>query len=139
MKRSRLNRKGKSSISKLKSDLDTVFSQYIRRRDAVNDYSTCVTCGKQDHWKKLQCGHYIPRNHMSTRFSEDNCHTQCAGCNVFKGGAMDEYALFIIRTYGQEHLDKLNQLKHTISKWSEQDYLDKIDYYKNKLKELDEK
>jgi hypothetical protein len=66
--------------------LDTVFSIYIRRRYAVNDISKCVTCGKEDHWKSLQCGHFMSRKHMSTRWNEDNCQVQCAGCNVFRYG-----------------------------------------------------
>ena len=59
--------------------LDTVFSIYIRRRYAVNDIAKCVTCGKQDHWKSLQCGHFMSRKHLSTRWNEDNCQVQCAG------------------------------------------------------------
>ena len=39
--------------------LDAVFSIYIRRRFAVNDIAKCVTCGKEDHWKSLQCGHFM--------------------------------------------------------------------------------
>jgi len=66
--------------------LDTVFSIYIRRRYAVNDISKCVTCGKEDHWKSLQCGHFMSRKHLSTRWNEDNCQVQCAGCNVFRHG-----------------------------------------------------
>ena len=76
----------KPSRSKLVKKLDTIFSQYIRRRDADNEMSTCFTCGKQDHWKRLQNGHFQSRRFYSTRWDEVNCQVQCAGCNVFKYG-----------------------------------------------------
>jgi len=71
---------------KLVDKLDKVFSIYIRRRYAKNDVAKCFTCGKQDHWKKLQNGHFQSRKHYSTRWDETNCQVQCAGCNVFKYG-----------------------------------------------------
>jgi len=62
--------------------LDTVFSQYIRRKDAINEIATCVTCNKKDHYKKLQCGHFMSRRHYSTRWDENNVGVQCYGCNI---------------------------------------------------------
>ena len=76
----------KPSRSKVIKQLDAVFSQYIRQRDAVNEIATCFTCGKRDHWKRLQNGHFQSRKHYSTRWDETNCQVQCAGCNVFKYG-----------------------------------------------------
>tara|TARA_B110000908_G_scaffold87244_1_gene104173 strand:- start:207 stop:596 length:390 start_codon:yes stop_codon:yes gene_type:complete len=76
----------KPSRSKVVKLLDSVFSQYIRQREAVNEIATCFTCGKRDHWKRLQNGHFQSRKHYSTRWDETNCQVQCAGCNVFKYG-----------------------------------------------------
>jgi hypothetical protein len=76
----------KPSRSKVIKQLDSVFSQYIRQREAVNEIATCFTCGKRDHWKRLQNGHFQSRKHYSTRWDETNCQVQCAGCNVFKYG-----------------------------------------------------
>ena len=76
----------KASRSKVIKQLDSVFSKYIRQRDAVNEIATCFTCGKRDHWKRLQNGHFQSRKHYSTRWDETNCQVQCAGCNVFKYG-----------------------------------------------------
>ena len=76
----------KPSRSKVVKQLDSVFSQYIRQREAVNEIATCFTCGKRDHWKRLQNGHFQSRKHYSTRWDEINCQVQCAGCNVFKYG-----------------------------------------------------
>ena len=76
----------KITRSKLVKQLDSVFSQYIRKKDAVDNIATCFTCGKKDHWKKLQNGHFQSRRHYATRWDEINCQVQCAGCNVFKQG-----------------------------------------------------
>ena len=48
----------KLTRSKLIKKLDNVFSQYIRRKDAINDIAKCITCGVERHWKELQCGHF---------------------------------------------------------------------------------
>ena len=76
----------KLTRSKIVKKLDAVFSQYIRQKNAINEIATCFTCGKQDHWKKLQNGHFQSRRFYSTRWNEQNCQVQCSGCNVFKYG-----------------------------------------------------
>ena len=85
----------KVSRSKLIKKLDTVFSEWIRRRHAKNNIAICVTCGKKDHWKKLQCGHFQSRKHYSTRWDEINCQVQCSGCNVFRFGEQYKFSLWL--------------------------------------------
>lgn len=75
--------------------LDKVFSEYIRRKDAKNDIATCVTCGKKDHWKKLQNGHFMSRKHYATRWDEDNVGVQCSACNVFRYGEQYLFAKYL--------------------------------------------
>ena len=77
--------------------LDAIFSKYIRRRFAENDISECYTCGKKDHWKNLQCGHFMSRRFYSTRWDDKNCQVQCKGCNVFRYGEQFKFSV---------HLDK---------------------------------
>ncbi len=43
----------KPSRKSIVKKLDTVFSQFIRRRFAVNEIARCVTCDKKAHWKEL--------------------------------------------------------------------------------------
>ena len=77
----------KLTRSKLVKKLDAIFSQYIRLKDADEfGNATCFTCGKVDHWKKLQNGHFQSRKHYATRWDEMNCQVQCVSCNMFKGG-----------------------------------------------------
>jgi len=52
----------------------------------------------------MQNGHFVSRQHNSLRYDEKNCHCQCVGCNMFKSGATDAYALHLTDTYGKEIL-----------------------------------
>lgn len=115
-------------FGKLKKKLDKIFSEWIRKRNG--EYSLCYTCGKRLHWKELQAGHYIPRNNMATRWDERNVQTQCVGCNVFGKGKPDEFAIHLIKQYGQAILDELHRLKHTIKKWTVIDLETMIEKYK---------
>lgn len=65
----------------LKTTLDRWFSLYIRLRDSdANGYSRCISCGKPVYWKEADCGHFINRRHMNTRYDERNCNLQCRNC-----------------------------------------------------------
>lgn len=61
----------KKKSPNLKNKLDTVFSRFIRLRDARKDGTfQCISCGRILPLDQADCGHYINRQHMSTRFSE---------------------------------------------------------------------
>jgi len=63
-------------------DLDIIFSQFIRLSYAdEHGMVACYTCDVVKHWKQMQCGHFIPRAHMPTRYSTKNCRQQCKQCN----------------------------------------------------------
>lgn len=108
----RTGSKPHKSTQSLQSKLDTLFSLYIRKRYATPDGMVrCVTCGKYDHWKETDAGHYISRQYLSTRYDERNVHVQCRSCNRFHEGRKDEYTLFLIKTYGVGILEELNKDK----------------------------
>jgi 5-methylcytosine-specific restriction endonuclease McrA len=110
-------------------ELDTVFSQYIRLRYAKNEIAECVTCGKKDHWKKLQNGHFMSRTNYATRWDEDNCQVQCMGCNVFKSGEQYKYSLYL----GNKLAEELYLKSKQIVKFADVELIDMIDYYKQKV------
>lgn len=145
VKRSPIKRKpAKPVVKKKKTEtrsqvvkkLDKVFSEYIRRKDAVNGIATCVTCGDRKDWKQLQNGHYMSRGHYGTRWDETNCHVQCAACNVFKKGNYTEYALYMINRYGAEHLEELKRKAHTPTKFSTQELREMTELYRGKLNKM---
>lgn len=85
------------------------FSTYIRLRDAqpFTGLATCFTCGRVAHWRQMDCGHGIPRQHRATKYNECNNHAQCKRCNAFEGGRLDEYAKQVDARYGRGTWDRL--------------------------------
>jgi hypothetical protein len=126
----------KVSRSKLVKKLDTVFSQYIRLKDADNEIATCFTCGKKDHWKKLQNGHFQSRKHYATRWDEQNCQVQCAGCNVFKYGEQFVFGKNLDEKYYAGFSDELYYKAKQIVKISNYEIEEMIIKYKNLVNEL---
>lgn len=80
------------SFRNLIDDLDLVFSRYIRLIYSDNEGNCeCYTCNKMQHYTILQCGHYIPRASLMTRFLEQNCRPQCKECNEYKSGNLEHF------------------------------------------------
>jgi hypothetical protein len=123
--------KKKPSRSKLVKKLDAVFSQYIRLKDSVGGYATCFTCGKKDHWKKLQNGHFQSRKHYATRWDEQNCQVQCAGCNVFRYGEQFLFAKYLDERFYAGLSDELYIKAKQIVKFTNSEIEDMILKYKN--------
>ena len=91
---------GRFSIALAKADKE--FSLYIRRRDA-DDHTgraNCCTCGKNEHWSDMDCGHWISRSVMVTRFDVRNAHAQCRDCNRLQDGKPAEHHTHILREIG---------------------------------------
>tara|TARA_B100000497_G_scaffold73776_1_gene82695 strand:+ start:55 stop:462 length:408 start_codon:yes stop_codon:yes gene_type:complete len=123
----------KPTRSRLVKKLDTVFSQYIRLRDADNrGMSKCFTCGKEDHWKKLQAGHFQSRRHYSTRWHEDNVQVQCQKCNLYNQG---EQFLFA-KNLGLELAETLSLEARNLVKFSSVELEEMINYYSKEVKKL---
>ena len=127
----------KSTRKKLVDKLDKVFSIYIRRRYADNDVSECFTCGKQDHWKKLQNGHFQSRKHYATRWHELNCQVQCAGCNVFRYGEQFKFARNLDNTYYEGLADELHIEANKTVKLDNTDLEMLIEKYEMLIKQLE--
>ena len=120
----------KPSRSKLVKQLDSIFSTYIRRKDSINDVAICFTCGKKDHYKKLQNGHFQSRRHYSTRFDEVNCQVQCAGCNVFKYGEQFIFGQNLDIKFGEGTARRLHIKAQQILKISDKEIMEMIKRYK---------
>ena len=127
------------TISKLKKELDNIFSLFIRLRDATPEgLVQCFTCGKVSHYKSgMQNGHFQSRKHLATRFSEDgNCEVQCIKCNVYSWGEQYKFALALDAKYGEGRAEELQQLARTTLKISRVEYEEKISYYKSLVEKL---
>lgn len=115
-----------------KAKLDRVFSQYIRLRDSKPygyKYFKCISCGQIKPYEQADCGHYINRQHMATRFDEMNCHGQCRSCNRFDEGNMQGYRTGLVKLYGENKVQLLESKKYTSVKISPYEYRELIKYY----------
>lgn len=128
--------KKKITRSKIVKKLDSIFSQYIRLKDSENEYATCFTCGKSDHWKKLQNGHFQSRRHYSTRWDEVNCQVQCAGCNVFRQGEQFIFSKNLDLKYGKGTAENLQIQAGQIIKLSDSELQEMIKDYEKFVKTI---
>ena len=120
-------KKASKSLTKLKHELDRVFSIYIRKTHPKR----CYTCGKTD--VTLQCGHFIPRQYLGTRWSEDNCRPQCVGCNLFGNGQLLDFEENLKRELGNDFVEGMKLSRHVIRKLDRIWYEDQIKLYTGKL------
>lgn len=120
----------KKTTSQLKKELDKLFSIYIRQKFSNKDGSaTCYTCGqRKESWKQLQCGHFISRQYLATRYEENNCRPQCAGCNLWGGGKPLDFEEKLKKELGAKIVEKMKMKRHEITK--DFPYAEKIVFYK---------
>lgn len=138
-RRKRIKKKATTPLAQLKEELMELAKKYIKLRDE----HTCWSCGKKNlTGKDLQGGHFIPDSTggVILRYDEHNIHPQCLRCNHFLSGNQAEYYRKMVEVYGQEFVDEMFRKKHQdITKWGLQDYRDKIEYYKEKIAQLNGK
>lgn len=123
-------------LPRLKKRLWILFSQYIRQRDAdENGYAPCISCGKVEHYKLQDAGHYHPKSlGLSVYFLEKGVHNQCTACNRFRHGNLTAYAIALRKRYGEGILEELEQIKNTPLKLSRVDYMEMIEKYQKLIK-----
>ena len=131
-------------VSQLK-DLKKVFSRYIRMRDALittgtPEYILCITCAKRKSTKGVDAGHYITCGKETTRFDERNVHGQCKRCNAFddKVKVTAAYKKAMIEMYGKKQVEELRALSNQLKRWTKDELLELLTYYKEELKTLEE-
>jgi hypothetical protein len=121
----------------LKAKLDKEFSLYIRLRDCMpNGYFRCISCGQIKPVGQADCGHYINRQHMNTRFDEMNCNAQCRHCNRFMEGNIQNYRKGLVAKYGVQRVMLLEAKQNITRQYSDFEYEQLIKYYKALNKKL---
>ena len=127
------------SVKELEKVLDKWFSLFIRARDSNEEgYIFCCTCGRPKKWRALDgadCGHYSKRN-RAHRFNEKNTNSQCKKCNNYGKGESDKHAIYIDKKYGEGTAKELRESENIIIKRPDWWYIEKIEHYKNKFKQL---
>lgn len=122
--------KEKDGLKKLEDKLWDIFSVFIRLRDSDHQgVCKCFTCGRINHWTKMDCGHGIPRQHKATKFNEQNNHAQCKHCNGFEGGRREVYKERMDKIYGAGTWDKMELASRGTVKWFPALIQNNIDHY----------
>lgn len=112
----------------LKGMLWTVFSAYIRKRDA---HLPCISCSEKFDVK--QAGHFVPvgGNDLELCFDEKNVNGECEGCNAYDPFHLVPMRRNLIIKYDLEtveNLERLRSQKRAI-KWEEGEYAKRILHY----------
>jgi len=130
-------------ISKLHDKAATLLQKLVRMRAADdNGIATCITCGKREHWKELQGGHWIERGKHATKLDERNVHPQCRYDNKWgmgKTSVVLKYREKLVEMYGEESVQDLESLPYKPFKWNRLELNELIEKYQQEIKELEEK
>lgn len=111
-------------------DLQKVFNEFIR---ISQKGSKCISCDKKN---PTDAGHYRSIGaHPELRFEEKNVNLQCRKCNGYWGGNLIEYRKGLIKKYGVEVVEWLEG-PHEPVKLSIPEIKEKLEYYRNKIKEM---
>lgn len=125
----------KRKRSAIVKELDKWFSLYIRLRDSDSSGNCiCVTCGKYNHYKKQQAGHFQSRRHYSTRWDKENVQIQCYGCNVGNQGEQFKFAKWLDDNYESGKAEELEVKAKQTVKYSDEYLMEKIKLYKEYVK-----
>lgn len=120
------------NVSKLKKRLDALFSLYVRYSAVEKDGQvSCYTCPFRGLPRQLQNGHFVPRQYLSLRYDEVNCHPQCYACNQLYNGQPSAYAERLERDYGTGTVAALERHRHQVVPFFP--YEEMIEIYKGKL------
>lgn len=108
--------------------LDTLFSEYVRRR-AIAETGGCQRCltAKYDTTKVdgtiypaymlLQCAHFYGRAKKSTRYDPDNAFGLCGACHIYFTSHPAEFVQWFIEKKGSMVYDLLQVRTRTPARY----------------------
>lgn len=121
LKKKTTPKKKKIGLSPYIRKLDRIFSEYIRLRDSRPfGYKAfrCISCGQVKPYEEMDCGHFVGRTHMATRFDEENCNGECRACNRFSSDHMIYYQRNLEKKIGADRVDLLIARGRGTKKWT---------------------
>ena len=133
-------KKKQKSLPKLKKELWTWFALYIKHKYSLDgENCRCFTCGKHLKIGHQGChaGHYLPKGGYSgLYFDEMNVRPQCYFCNRTLQGDQLKFREHLVRECGADAIHELEARRREPSTMKRADYMDKIEYYKDKVKKM---
>jgi hypothetical protein len=124
-----------------------VFSPFIKDVISSVHGNKCCTCTIHKRrpvvdlsGQNRQLGHFrMKKAYPRVRWWILNLNLQCSYCNGFLNGAEIEHAEYIRRTHGEEVLEEVirlsNERNFTIGQYEYKYILDRIKFYKKRLKD----
>lgn len=164
-KKSATNKKNSpsSELRKWINKLDKVMSLYIRMRDSHDyhfKYFRCISCGRVLPVDQADCGHYMSRRNMNTRFDTSNMNAECRRCNRFDASHLVGYRKNLvgklgkmawrqkypntppvmeeIKRLGEQQVDLLEIKARQTKKWSVFELQHLYMYYAGEIKRMSE-
>ena len=124
---------------KLIRKLDDAFSEYIRLRDAdEHGIVNCITCDDRHHYREIDCGHFVDRGHMATRYHLQNSNGQCRLCNSTHDGRAELHGKAIDLKYGEGTAEMLIKLGRQERHFTEHELQGMLEELRKEIKALKE-
>lgn len=109
------------------------FSLFIRKRD-VEEFGTCISCGKTITVETCDAGHFMPAGSCGRDllFDELNVNAECSHCNAWDETHLLGYAEGLDRRYGVETATELRARRELyrcglpVKDWKKEEYSRKI-------------
>jgi hypothetical protein len=123
------------SLPKLTAKAQKVFNAYIRQRDSKEGYFTCISCFKTLPIESMNAGHYVPvKGGSALRFNEYNVNGECQRCNGFDEFHLVGYRKYLVMKIGEDKVNKLEEDRNKVYKWSRTELEEIIKHYSTLLK-----
>lgn len=121
----------------MKKKAQTMLQRLVRLKaaDSNTGLCQCVSCGKIDHYKAMDGGHFISRSYSFHTLREENVHPQCKRCNRFFAQCHDDYRRYMVDMYGEDFVEWLTDTKNRPKKFTEADLLEIIEELKPQIKD----
>ncbi len=132
----------KTKKTKKKYDMDRadrLFSIYIRTLYSVGEGVSrripCYTCNEWMEFTEAECGHYVDRGNLATRWLPENARPQCYNCNCVLDGNHEKFRERL--EYDTPGItEQLEELGKTLYKPGETDMKDIVNNLILALKEI---
>ncbi len=117
-------------IEKTAQDLQLLVR--IESADAKG-FASCCSCGRRDHYKKLNGGHYVSRGFKATILDRQNVHAQCVRCNVIDN--LPGYTAFLDVEYEKGFSMELMERARSIKQWTREELVELRIQFRKEIKE----
>ncbi len=120
--------------SEHEKDLQKIFNEFIRLRDAGQP---CISCGSIAGTYTVNAGHYFPAGtYKNLRFDEENVHNQCVHCNQHKHGNISEYSIHLPNRIGAIAFQLLTERRLVERHYSIPELIELKVIYKDKIRQM---